>query len=98
MSEQNEHKQSVNKKDIVRTVANVLGMHQKDVDLIIDTVFEAIIVEMLNGGKVNLTNFGVFQTKVRKGQKRVTPTAGEVYTDDKVLPHIEFSGNFKKRF
>lgn len=63
----------INKDILVDKVANVTRLARKDVEEIIDVFLEQIIDALSMGEKINLTGFGAFEVKDRKGRKGVDP-------------------------
>jgi len=52
-------------------------LYQKDVELIIDTIFDEIIEAMANGNRVELRGFGSFSVKLREARIGRNPRTGE---------------------
>jgi DNA-binding protein HU-beta len=63
----------VNKDALVDKVTNVTRLARKDVEEVIDMFLEQIIEALSMGEKVNLTGFGAFEVKDRKGRRGVDP-------------------------
>ncbi|RMF45353.1 MAG: integration host factor subunit beta [Planctomycetota bacterium] len=64
------------KKEIVRTIADKTGLTQQDVKLVVQLTFEGIIDTLIEEGRVELRNFGVFQVKSRRARKARNPQTG----------------------
>jgi DNA-binding protein HU-beta len=62
-----------NKDTLVDKVTNVTRLSHKDVEEIIDVFLDQIISSLSLGDKVNLTGFGSFEVKDRKGRRGVDP-------------------------
>lgn len=62
-----------NKDALVDQVTNITRQPRKDVEEVINAFLEQIIDKISMGDKVNLTGFGVFEAKDRKGRKGVDP-------------------------
>ncbi len=62
-----------NKDALIDQVTNVTRQPRKDVEEIVNALLEQIIDKIAMGEKVNLTGFGVFEAKDRKGRKGVDP-------------------------
>lgn len=59
---------SVRKRDMVMHIAAELGLKQTQVHAVIEKLFEEIIKALSEGQKLELRNFGVFQTKTRRAR------------------------------
>lgn len=68
---------SVRKRDIVMHIAAELGMKQTDVYQVIEKLFGEIINALAAGQKLELRNFGVFQTKIRKARVGRNPKTNQ---------------------
>ncbi len=64
------------KKEIVRTIADKTGLTQQDVKRVVQLTFEGIIETLIDEGRVELRNFGVFQVKSRRARKARNPQTG----------------------
>lgn len=66
------------KEDLVRAVARQIdSATQKDVKVVLETLFETIIAEVANGEKISLTGFGTFETAERGERVLKNPISGE---------------------
>lgn len=63
----------VNKSDLVEMVAEKAHLSKRDARLALDSCFDLIIESLLRGEEVNITNFGVFEPKVRKSREGTHP-------------------------
>ena len=63
----------LNKSDLVEMVAEKAHLSKREARLAIDTCCDLIIEALLRGEEVNITNFGVFQPKVRKSRAGTHP-------------------------
>jgi integration host factor subunit beta len=66
----------VTKKEIVRTISDKTGLPQIQIKEIVELTFEGIVETLLDVGRVELRNFGVFQVKTRKARKARNPRTG----------------------
>lgn len=74
----------VTKKDIVRTIAEEVGLTQLKTKEIVQKTFDAIIEALVREGRIELRNFGVFEVKQRAARKARNPRTGEkVYVPKK---------------
>jgi nucleoid DNA-binding protein len=65
------------KRDIVNTIAEETGLTQMEVKRVVQSTFDYLFNTLVQGGKVELRNFGVFQTKVRKARQGRNPNKPE---------------------
>ena len=65
-------------------------LYQKDVEMIVDTIFDEIIEAMANGNRVELRGFGSFSVKLREARIGRNPRTGEsVSVDAKAVPFFK---------
>ncbi len=65
-------------------------LFQRDVELIVSTVFDEIIDAMANGNRVELRGFGAFSVKKREARVGRNPRTGESVTvDAKYVPFFK---------
>jgi nucleoid DNA-binding protein len=67
----------VTKKEIVRSISEDLGLTQQKTKKIVQKVFDAILQTLVEEGRVELRNFGVFEVKRRAPRKARNPQTGE---------------------
>lgn len=65
------------KKEIVRQIADKLGLTQLKTKEIVQLTFDAIVDTLLEEKRIELRNFGVFEVKERKARKARNPRTGE---------------------
>ena len=65
------------KKQIVQLISDKTGLTQLQTKDIVDLTFEAIVNTLLEEGRIELRNFGVFEVKQRKARKARNPRTGE---------------------
>ena len=65
------------KKEIVKTIAEDLGLTQLKVKEIVQRTFDSIIDTLVEEERIELRNFGVFEVKKRKARKARNPRTGE---------------------
>jgi len=65
------------KKDIVCSVADKLAVTQVQTKEIIQETFTAIIETLVEDGRIELRNFGVFEVRHRKPRNARNPKTGE---------------------
>ncbi|MEM0949985.1 MAG: integration host factor subunit beta [Pseudomonadota bacterium] len=65
-------------------------LYQRDVERIVNTIFEEIIGAMADGDRVELRGFGAFSVKRRDGRVGRNPRTGEaVQVEEKHVPFFK---------
>src|SRR5271155_646374 len=64
------------KKDMAKAIAEEMGLTQIQAKEIVQKVFDEITETLLNEGRIELRNFGVFEVKRRKPRKARNPRTG----------------------
>lgn len=64
------------KKEIVKTISDKTGLTQLQIKEIVQYTFNGIVETLLEEGRVELRNFGVFQVKTRRARKARNPRTG----------------------
>lgn len=64
------------KKEIVKTISDETGLTQVQIKKIVRMTFDAIVQTLVEEGRVELRNFGVFQVKPRAARKARNPRTG----------------------
>src|SRR5262245_49661965 len=67
----------VTKKEIVKQISERIGLTQLKTKEIVQQTFDAIVDTLLEQGRIELRNFGVFEVKQRKARKARNPRTGE---------------------
>lgn len=66
------------------------NLYQRDVEKIVNTIFEEITRAMAQGNRVELRGFGAFSVKKRDGRTGRNPRTGEaVEVDEKFVPFFK---------
>ena len=65
------------KKEIVKQISDRIGLTQLKTKEIVQQTFDAIVETLLEEGRIELRNFGVFEVKRRKARKARNPRTGE---------------------
>jgi integration host factor subunit alpha len=63
----------LNRKDLVDLVAEEGHLSKKEARQAVDVIFDHIAEALVNGQEVNITNFGVFEPKMRKQRDGTDP-------------------------
>jgi len=67
----------VTKKEMANAIAEEMGILQIQAKEIVQKVFDGITETLLQEGRIELRNFGVFEVKKRKPRKARNPRTGE---------------------
>ena len=74
------------KKEIVKTISEALGLTQLRTKEIVQKTFDAIVETLVEEGRIELRNFGVFEVKQRAARKARNPRTGEkVFVGEKYV-------------
>lgn len=65
------------KKEIVRTIADEIGLTQLKTKEIVQKTFDTIVETLVEDHRIELRNFGVFEVKRRAARKARNPRTGE---------------------
>ena len=60
------------KKEIVKTISEEIGLTQLKTKEIVQKTFDAIVETLVEDGRIELRNFGVFEVKKRAARKAST--------------------------
>jgi nucleoid DNA-binding protein len=66
----------VTKKEIVKTISEETGINQQLIKSIVQRTFDSIVTTLIEDGRIELRNFGVFQVKPRAARKARNPRTG----------------------
>jgi integration host factor subunit beta len=73
-------------------------LFQRDVERIVNTIFEEIIEAMARGDRVELRGFGAFSVKQRDARNGRNPRTGEsVYVEEKHVPFFKTGKALRER-
>ena len=65
------------KKEIIKYISDHIGLTQVETRKVVQGTFDAIINAIIQEGRIELRNFGVFEVKTRKARKARNPRTGE---------------------
>jgi len=79
------------KSELIQTIADENPhLYQRDVERIVNTIFDEIIKSMADGHRVELRGFGAFSVKKRDSRIGRNPRTGEaVHVDEKFVPFFK---------
>lgn len=63
----------VNKQQLIDKVTDATRLPRKDVESVVNDFLDAVIEKLSMNEKVNLTGFGIFEVRERKGRPGVNP-------------------------
>ncbi len=69
------------KKEIVKTIADKIGLTQVETKEVVQSTFDSIIEAIATQGRIELRNFGVFEVKQRAPRKARNHRTGEQLQD-----------------
>ena len=69
--------ENVTKKEIVKQISERIGLTQLKTKEIVQQAFDAIVDTLIEAGRIELRNFGVFEVKRRKARKARNPRTGD---------------------
>jgi integration host factor subunit beta len=76
----------VTKKEIVKDISEEIGLTQLKTKEIVQKTFDAIVKTLVEDGRIELRNFGVFEVKKRAARKARNPRTGDkVYVPEKFV-------------
>lgn len=65
------------KTELIAAVAERTGTTKKDAERVVNAAFETITAELAKGEKVQIANFGIFETRAREARTGRNPLTGE---------------------
>ncbi|MEM8678929.1 MAG: HU family DNA-binding protein [Planctomycetota bacterium] len=65
------------KKEIVKTISEEIGLTQLKTKEIVQKTFDSIVDTLVEDGRIELRNFGVFEVKRRAARKARNPRTGD---------------------
>lgn len=74
------------------------GLYQRDVENIVNVIFDEIIGSLARGERVELRGFGAFSVKKRPARAGRNPRTGEqVKVDEKCVPYFKTGKELRQR-
>lgn len=70
----------MNKKELVKTIAEKANVYQKDAVIVVDALFEVITETLLKNEEIAIQGFGKFSVTKRIPRNVVNPRTGELMT------------------
>jgi len=87
------------KSELIEQVASkVNNFSRKDIEVIVDTLFDSMSDSLSKGDKVEIRGFGSFKIKERDGRQGRNPKSGEnIYIDSKRVPFFKAGKEIRER-
>ena len=83
---------------IVRLAEANPHLYQRDIERIVNTIFDTITDALARGDRVELRGFGAFSVKHRKARLGRNPRTGEtVSVEEKVVPYFKTGKELRQR-
>ena len=88
----------MNKAELIDTISEKVGVPKKETEDIIDSMLETIVDQLKAGQEVNLTGFGAFSARTRKGRIGVNPRnpSEKINIPSVVVPKFKAGKNLKE--
>ena len=84
------------KADLIDEVARLAEVTRKDSEVIVDTIFDAVVQSLRAGDKIEIRGFGSFRTRQRKPRVGRNPKTGaRVEVPAKKIPYFKPSKELK---
>ena len=84
------------KAELIEDVSRVVEMSRKDSEIIVETIFDAIVKSLKAGDKIEIRGFGSFRTRQRKPRIGRNPKTGtRVDVPAKKIPYFKPSKELK---
>lgn len=87
------------KSELIEAVASkITAFSRKDIEVIVDTVFQSMTDSLSGGDKVEIRGFGSFKIKKREGRQGRNPKSGEnIFIDSKKVPFFKAGKEIRER-
>ncbi|MFQ5480872.1 MAG: integration host factor subunit beta [Thermodesulfobacteriota bacterium] len=83
---------------IEKVSANVKTFSKKEVEVIVDSLFQSMSQSLSKGEKVEIRGFGSFKIKERDGRQGRNPKSGEnIYIEAKRVPFFKAGKEIRER-
>ena len=87
----------MNKTELIAATAEASGISKKDAERVLNAAIDKITQELARGGRVQLSGFGIFETKTRQAKVGRNPATREpVQIPATRVPTFKPSQNLKK--
>lgn len=84
------------KADLIEEVSRVIEMTRKDSEVIVESIFDAVVKSLRNADKIEIRGFGSFRTRQRQARIGRNPKTGaRVEVPAKRIPYFKPSKELK---
>jgi integration host factor subunit beta len=89
----------MNKSDLVQFISEqIKTLSKKEVDLIVDTIFNKMTESLSHGERIEIRGFGSFEVRVREARQGRNPKSGQkVYVNTRRVPFFKVGKELKER-
>ncbi len=89
----------MNKSDLVENISERLKtLSRKEVDLIIDTVFDKMTEALSKGDRIEIRGFGSFEVRTRQARQGRNPKTGDkVFVTTRRVPFFKVGKELKEK-
>lgn len=89
----------MNKNELIRAIANNVGITLKDAATVLDGTIDAITEALKNGEKIQISGFGTFEIKSKGAREGINPKTGEkIHIEASKIPAFKFGKAYKDSF
>jgi integration host factor subunit beta len=87
------------KSELIEAVASkVNNFSRKDIEIIVETLFNSMTESLSKGDKVEIRGFGSFKIKARDGRQGRNPKSGEnIFIESKRVPFFKAGKEIRER-
>ena len=87
------------KSELIQKIASAnQHLYQRDVERIVNVIFDEIVEALARGDRVELRGFGAFTVKYRAPRKGRNPRTGEpVFVEEKFVPFFKTGKELRER-
>jgi integration host factor subunit beta len=89
----------MNKSDLVENLSERLkNLSKKEVDLIVDTIFNKMTESLSKGERIEIRGFGSFEVRTRKARQGRNPKTGnKVFVNTRKVPFFKVGKELKEK-
>ncbi len=89
----------MNKSDLVEVIAGRLStLSRKEVDLIVDTLFDKMTEALTSGNRIEIRGFGSFEIRTRPARQGRNPKTGnKVFVTTRRVPFFKVGKELKEK-
>lgn len=90
---------SMNKSDLVDSLSErIKSLSRKDIDVIVDTVFDRMTHALTIGHRIEIRGFGSFELRVRPSRQGRNPKTGQkVFVETRRVPFFKVGKELRER-